>query len=202
MWPETYSQYDEEQAILKYFRLDKGEKNLGTFLDIGAWDPKTFSNSRALFERGWSGVVIEPSPDAILGQMKEYGNEPRVQIIQAAMSLDQAPLTMWMTADCTSTSDPTHHDKCEGIAGYKGKVTVIPVTWENINLWFGGFTFVSIDAEGTSVDLFHAMLRSGAKPTCCVVEHDGDRMMELSAAATAVGYKILYSNGTNAVMGL
>lgn len=202
MFPETYSQYDEQQAILRYFRLDRGEQAIGRFLDIGAWDPKTFSNTRALFEAGWSGVVIEPSPDAILGQMKEYGNEPRVQIIQSALALDHTPLAMWMTSDCTSTADAYHHDKYESIAGFKGKVTVIPVTWDDINLWFEGFTFVSIDAEGTSVDLFHAMLRSGQKPTCVCVEHDGTRMMELSAAATAVGYKILYSNGTNAVMGL
>jgi hypothetical protein len=70
-------------------------------------------------------------------------------------------------------------------------------------MWFGGFDFVSIDAEGVSVDLFHAMLASGAKPMCVCVEHDG-RLAELAAKATdrEVGYKMIYSNGTNAVFAL
>jgi hypothetical protein len=45
------------------------------------------------------------------------------------------------------------------------------------------------------------MLISGGKPPCCCVEHDG-RLAELAQEATAVGYKLIYSNGTNAVFAL
>jgi FkbM family methyltransferase len=51
------SQFEEEKHILKAFG-----SHVGRFLDIGCWDPITFSNSRALVERGWSGVMIEPAP--------------------------------------------------------------------------------------------------------------------------------------------
>ncbi|SRR6266567_8798456 len=55
----SYSQFEEQDHILRAFvRLDAP----GRFLDIGAWDPITFSNTRALVEMGWSGVMIEPSP--------------------------------------------------------------------------------------------------------------------------------------------
>lgn len=50
-----YSQHKEQQVILDYF---KGF--FGTLLDIGANDGKTFSNSRALLEKGWYGVLVEP----------------------------------------------------------------------------------------------------------------------------------------------
>lgn len=51
------SQFEEEKYILKAV----GETP-GRFLDVGCWDPITFSNTRALVERGWSGVMIEPAP--------------------------------------------------------------------------------------------------------------------------------------------
>jgi FkbM family methyltransferase len=55
-----FSQSAEEQHILSYF----GD-HVGTFLDIGCNDCKTFSNTHALALRGWSGVLIDPSPRAI-----------------------------------------------------------------------------------------------------------------------------------------
>jgi len=199
MYPDTFSQYDEEQAILKYFKQPWSETP--RFLDIGAWDPKVFSNTRALFERGWSGVVIDPSPNALLGQLKEYGDEDSgVQVVAAAVSLGSVPTSMWITADSVSTSSKTVYELWKEKGGFFGRMIVVPITWAQINNWWGGFQFVNIDAEGLSVDLFRAMLESGAEPDCCCVEHDG-RLVELAELATTRGYKLLYSNGTNAVFG-
>ena len=195
MYPETFSQFDEQQAILAHF----GEKKDGRFLDIGAWDPICFSNTRALYMRGWSGVCIEPSPTPVLSLLKEYGAGHRVEIVQAAVTLEDGLLKGFMASDdSVSSADAAHLAKWKGHAKFLGKMTVRTITWPQINNWFGGFDFVNLDAEGISVDLFHAMLASGVKPSCVCVEHD-DRMGELAAAATKVGYKLVYSNGTNAV---
>jgi hypothetical protein len=200
VYPETHSQYDEDQAIAAHFaRWHMEHEITKRFLDIGAWDPICFSNTRALFERGWSGVMIEPSPTAMLSLLKEYGNEPRITIVQAAASVENVPQRMWMTADAVSTSDPASYEKNKRDGGFFGQATVMPITWEMINNLYGGFDFVNIDTEGVSVDLFHSMLISGAKPSCTCVEHDG-RLTELAAAATKVGYKMTYANGTNAVL--
>lgn len=200
MWPETFSQYDEQQAILQHCRIT-GEPQ--RFLDIGAWDPKCFSNTRALFERGWGGVMIEPSPGPMLNLLKEYGHEPRISLVQAAVGLEDSILPFQMTNDCVSSSDAEHNAKCSEAgnpnqAEFLGRCFVRTITWDQICLWYGGFQFVNIDAEGLSVDLFHSMLRAGVKPRLVCVEHDG-RLMELAAAATAVSYRLVYSNGTNGV---
>lgn len=213
MFPDTYSQYDEQQAILGYIDGELLKRSIspntakpGRFLDIGAWDPKTFSNTRALFERGWGGVMVEPSPRAMLCLLAEYGNEPRIILVEAAIGLTDSIVQFSMTDDCVSTSNSAHLAKFSAEdnpnrANYVGKCMVRTVTWEQINTWWGGFDFVSIDAEGYSVDLFHAMLATGVRPSCVCVEIEQGRMLELSAAATApgVGYKLIYSNGTNAV---
>jgi hypothetical protein len=63
----VYSQFDEEKYVLEAFR---GKVEPGRFLEIGAWDAITFSNTRALVELGWSGVMIEPSPGPFLELMR------------------------------------------------------------------------------------------------------------------------------------
>ena len=196
-WPDTFSQYEEDLAIAECF---KGRDKPGRFLDIGAWDPKTFSNTRALYELGWSGVMIEPSPTPMLSLLKEYGKEPRITLVQAAVAPTETIVAFEMSDDSVSTSDPASYAKWKDQTHFHGTVMVRTITWDQICLWYGGFDFVNIDAEGTSVDLFHEMLKAGARPQCCCVEHDG-RLAELAAAATSqgIGYKMVYSNGTNAL---
>jgi len=58
-----FSQNDEEKHIVRFFR-DKIDK--GSFLDIGAYNGKAFSNTHRLALNGWSGVCLEPSPSVSL----------------------------------------------------------------------------------------------------------------------------------------
>lgn len=47
------SQRSEDHFILEYFK----DNDSGVFLDVGAYHPETFSNTRALFDKGWGGGV-------------------------------------------------------------------------------------------------------------------------------------------------
>jgi hypothetical protein len=60
-----YSQNDEERVINGV--LD----DAGDFLDVGAFDGKLFSNTLKLYERGWGGVLVEPSPKAFDGLQRD-----------------------------------------------------------------------------------------------------------------------------------
>lgn len=66
-----YSQNDEEDVIVQYFARMEHEHNQKRpdgsprrFLDVGAHDGMTFSNSRRLAELGWGGWLIEPGKAA------------------------------------------------------------------------------------------------------------------------------------------
>lgn len=90
-----FSQYDEEKYILEAVMpvgglpvtIDvTGEGWLrpsiapGRFLDIGGWHPVIFSNTRALVEIGWEGVIVEPSPGPFINFLRgcvKCGNVPK-----------------------------------------------------------------------------------------------------------------------------
>jgi FkbM family methyltransferase len=62
LWVEpflrSYSQRYEDMIIDSLL----GDKKTGTYLDIGAYDPHTLSNTKRFHDRGWSGCNIEPNP--------------------------------------------------------------------------------------------------------------------------------------------
>jgi FkbM family methyltransferase len=191
----SYSQYDEEKHILAAFPEDKTE---GRFLDVGAWHPTDKSNTRALYDRGWSGVMIEPSPQPVRALIEGYGYDPRVTIVAAALAIEKGFAELQITDDLVSTSDLKNYLAWKDHAKYIGKLVVPTITWEEIGNRYGGFDFVNIDAEGISVDLFRRMVEIGHYPTVVCVEHD-DRMMGLCAVACGHGYRMNFSNATNCI---
>jgi len=66
-----YSQYRQDEFLNEYYF--KGVKG-GVFLDIGAHDGESLSNSKFFEEElGWSGICIEPNPD-VFKLLKENRN--------------------------------------------------------------------------------------------------------------------------------
>lgn len=196
----SYSQYDEEKYILAAFADDVIGRVFasGRFLEIGAWHPTDKSNVRALYDLGWSGVCIEPSPGPLLNLLNEYATEPRITIVSAAVGKEPGLIDMHVTDDAVSTSDRQQYETWKTVTKFRGRLMVPVITWAEITNRWGGFQFISIDAEGNSAELFLAMLEAGLQPTCVCVELDG-RLEELCAKATPLHYHLVYSNSTNGV---
>ena len=190
-----YSQNQEEEHILRYF---EGQGPL-RFLDVGAWDGKTFSNTYALGELGWEGVLVEPGLEGFRGLVKNCGANPRLQLIHAALGQTKTLAKLWNTADALSTTDPKNHEAWEAFTDFNCEFWVPQITWDDIAFQFGGFQFVNIDTEGTSGALFVNMLQT-KEPELICVEHDG-HAVELTGHAEAKGYKIVHLNGENVIFG-
>jgi FkbM family methyltransferase len=54
-----YSQFEQDKVVYESYFQDKTN---GYFVDIGAHDGVTFSNSKFFEELGWTGVCAEPNP--------------------------------------------------------------------------------------------------------------------------------------------
>ena len=57
----SYTPFGEDLIIDKLL----GKKKRGFYVDIGAYDPIRFSNTKRFYQRGWSGINIEPNPNRI-----------------------------------------------------------------------------------------------------------------------------------------
>jgi FkbM family methyltransferase len=191
-----YSQNNEQAAILAAY----AGREPGKFLDIGAFHAKQLSNTRALFELGWSGVMVEPSPGPFAGLVEEYGQCDRIHLINAAVGFEPGTIRMHLTDDAVSTADIGTFEKWKGQVAFKdGSHEVEAITLEQIHALHGPFDFVNLDAEGMSVDLLLYRVLNGPPPRCICVEHD-DRTTEILGAATSKGYTCTYASGENLVL--
>jgi hypothetical protein len=172
----------------------------GRFLDIGAFNATTFSNTRALYELGWSGILVEPSPGPLHGLVKAYGNDSRIKIIGGAITVQGGLLELEITDDAvTMAADAPQLEQWRSAGGFFGKLTVPSISMQQFFDQFGGaFDFVNIDTEGTSFDLFVSMLGIGPRPRCVCLEHD-NRLVEIAQYAESANYRQVHLNGTNVI---
>lgn len=188
-----YSQGGEQDAILTHV----AGMEPGYILDVGACHPTTFSNSRALIERGWHATLVEASPDHFMTLYEEYREHPRVDLILAAAGTTWGLEVLHHTADLVSTTVDAHYEKWRGAAAFDGVFSVATVPLRYILGRGGPFDVISLDTEGTTPLLFRDALVHRPKVLC--VEHDGDTSLE--QAAVAAGYRRLYFDGNNVVLG-
>lgn len=197
---KDYSQDREQLAILEALGGEEGARvNGGTVVELGAWNATTFSNSRALIECGWKAILVEPSPNPMLGLLTEYGNNPNVTLIQAAIGLHDNLVRMHITDDAVSTSEAVVYDQWKDATTYRGTLCVPVISLERFAGQFGSGEVWSIDCEGLSVDIFKRMMVLKMFPPVVVVEHD-NRLIELLQTATGQGYKCSFTNATNVVL--
>jgi len=191
----NYSQNLEQQHILAACGSAPGR-----FLEIGAFHPEVFSNTRALFLQGWGGVMIEPSPVPFANLEAAYKGVGSVVLLNVAVVLEPVDsVRMWITDDAVSTTEQGNYDRWKNCAKFTGELEVPAVTLEQIYQRHGEFDFVSIDTEGTSTDLALHLLKMGKLPKCLCVEHD-NRLGEILWAAEPYGYRNLYASGENVVL--
>jgi FkbM family methyltransferase len=165
-----YSQNDEEKVILEYF-ADFPE---GRFLDIGAYDGVTLSNTRALARAGWTGVLVEPSPFAFVSLAQLYKDQPDITLVNAAITLKHqfqlihcSPLAPLSTLEKSAFQTQAKNTP-SWIDFYLPTLSV-----ENLLGLIGpDIDFLSLDTEGSSADLLSPILER-CDPALVCVEHEG-----------------------------
>lgn len=192
----VFSQNDEERYILEW------TPEHGRVLDIGAWWPTNLSNSRALIEKGWEAVLVEPSSGPMRVLLEEYGGNEKITLVQAAVTTHGNPITLQVTDYPVSTSDHKVYSlwQTDPKTQYLGPLTVPSVTIGDLLNTCGRFDFIDIDAEGQSVEIAMRMLDMPDEllPACFCVEHDGFAP-HLEVTARQRGYNRFHVTGENLV---
>lgn len=73
---KTYSQHQEDLQVDKILNF----RDNGFYVDIGAYDPVRFSNTKRFYDRGWHGINIEPDPVRFLKFQKHRPRDINIQI--------------------------------------------------------------------------------------------------------------------------
>jgi FkbM family methyltransferase len=163
-----HSQNNEEEIILKYF----GDF-VGSLLDIGANDGITLSNSRALMERGWRGVLIEPAPTAFAKLQRLYGRDnPSTYLRNVAITEAgsiPSEIILYESGSHLGKGDTallSSLDEEETLRWKKETFTPVKVTGIPYDMQGYQFDFITIDAEGMDWEILQQIDLSETQMLC------------------------------------
>jgi len=191
---KSYGQ-NKEDLILKDI-LDKS----GTFLEIGAYCPFTFSNTRFLVEKGWSGVYVDGSPSALSRFVNEYITNNNIKIIQALVGNEHKMVKFYdSNGDGISSTDLRHKQKWE-VSGSKFKEIYSHMITPNIlyELLPPTVDFINIDVEGQSANLATLIDYDKLQTKVVCIEHDNAVYM-LNSHMSKFNFNLHYVNGENII---
>lgn len=191
-----YSQSDEELFILANAPHD------GVLLDVGAFNGTTFSNSLALIERGWSGVLVEPSFYTFPALLKLHGRNPKLKLVQSLVGTNNGIVPFWNSPDAVSTTSDQHFQVWKEQGQFDPMCFAVQIRIADLMATFPELrraSVVSIDTEGTSAELFLNFPFSLCLPKIFIVEFD-QKKAECIEMASWFNYKCVYENGENLVL--
>lgn len=185
----SYSQFGEDVEAIRYF----GQKQGGVYVDIGAYDGIHLSNTAMLeMQYGWRGVLVEPIKEAF---DRMVGARPRSVCVNGAVSAKEGPLRLtYSAADGGMLSgteyDPRHRARLEEESLRQQasiEVRLVPAIHPNDVLKAAAvlaetgpsvkaIDFLSIDTEGTELDILKAIDWKTYRPKLlCIENHFQER---------------------------
>lgn len=205
---KDYSQHGEQQVITDYF---KGFT--GTLLDIGANDGKTFSNSRALLELGWYGVLVEPSEKSFKELQKNCGHFP-VQLHNVGIADYCGTAEFYESGSLVSKKDHSlvssmkereterwkkkSKPKDPIVSFTKTKIPVIDFATLLKNSQCDTFDFISIDVEGMEVEILKQIDIKALNCKMICIEYNGKPELA-EIYDRLIPHPVIYKNKTNII---
>ena len=149
----------------------------GVFVEVGAYDGDSFSNTSGLADAGWRGVYIEPVPDfAQKCLLRHQGNN--VEVFNYAISDSEGELEIQLgealsTASKATVSAYSEIDWAKHVVFEKRKITVKALT---LDLFLASvqlkqnFDLLVVDVEGFEENVFKGFNLSMWLPKMIIVE--------------------------------
>jgi FkbM family methyltransferase len=194
----SYAQNYEDVILWRALR----DLERGFYVDVGAADPEELSVTRAFYERGWSGINVEPLDDYF---DKLRLARPRDTNLKVVAGREAGLRTLHAVAGTgLSTLDPKIAAQHQA-AGWQTHETVVPVvTLERILEDYAPPTihFLKIHVEGAEAEALEGLNLNRARPWIIVVEATKpfSKMStrdEWEHLVTNYGYSFAYFDGLN-----
>jgi FkbM family methyltransferase len=206
-----YSQNSEESVIFSYLKGHPDFKwEYGTVLDIGANDGKTLSNSLALIEAGFEGLLVEASPKAFK-RLKETHNIPdrQVQLLNVAVGSYDGTIEFNESGQLLGTGDvalvsSTRQDEMDRWVSLNmpfEKITVPVITFATLmdHSIYGEFDVVSVDIEGMEPEVIPQIDFTKLCTQIAVIEWNGKNAELYDGLLLNHGLKLIHTNAENRI---
>lgn len=200
----SYSQYGEDLVLDKLL----GYKKEGFYVDIGAYDPHRFCNTKKFYLRGWHGINIEPNPKLFNKFITERVRDINLNI-GIGRRKGKAVFYQFFpdTLSTLSNLESNRYLKQGYILENKFKIDI-----DSLSNILGKYTkginidFFSIDTEGYDLEVLKSNNWNQFRPKfICIesislsMENNVIKNTKLHKFLVRTGYKKVYDNGVNSI---
>jgi FkbM family methyltransferase len=198
--------------LLEFFLGKRGD---GTFVEVGAFDGISYSNTWGLAERGWDGFMAEPVPALAAKCRKNHEIHPKVHVIQAAVGSYQGSTSLLVAGEFTTANQAQAAEYRDTAWAHKKltetSIEVPMTTLDNLleeNKVPANFDLLVVDVEGFEDAVFEGFTVSRWLPKMIIAElADTHPDLSVTAASDATlsaqveadGYRIVYKDSINTV---
>jgi len=201
---KSYSQNDEDVVVREYFDLNYGAEFKGFFIDLGANDGITFSNTYSLLERGWSGCLVDASRTAFTQLVKntaKFGS--KASKWYTAVGDKDGRVTFYESNDGALVSSTIASEtKKWAESGVKFKAGDVPmVTVQSLieQMKVEEVDFFSIDIEGNDLSVMKDIPFTRLNTKCVCVEWNGKQKDAFSGIANSHGMGLIHETPENLI---
>lgn len=203
----SYSQKGEDLIIDNLLK----NKNHGFYVDIGAYDPHRFSNTKRFYKKGWTGINIEPQTNNYRKFIKDRKKDINLNI--GIGDIDSKIDFFKFIPDTLSTFSEKEAAEYQK-QGFKLNERV------KINMYKLGdvllkycpkdkkIDFLSIDTEGFDLEVLKSNNWNQFRPKLICIESTKHTLNEKKQKSTAnrlelflinIDYKKVFDNGLNSI---
>ena len=182
---KSYAQDYEDVLIDKAL----GNKKMGTYLDIGAFDPTDLSNTKRFYDRGWRGGNVEPEPVRFKKFLLERPEDINLNV---GVSDCAGQLTFFDFAEgaYSTFSQERAEELLSTGAQLKQKIEVPVISMKDVfEKHFQGraVDFCSLDAEGMDLRILKSNDWSRFRPKVFCVELSPNDPNDVDGQCESVG---------------
>ena len=194
----SYAQNSEDVVLWRALR----DVEAGFYVDVGAGGPTEDSVTKAFYERGWSGINIEPTEPYFTELQSERPRDVNLRVLAGA----QAGVRSLHVIEGTGLSTLNENFAARHVkAGYESRLLVVPQLTLNQILESRAnlpIHFLKIDVEGAEAEVLSGIDLKAFRPWIILVEATEPNSEKLTCSfweglLIDRGYEFIYFDGLN-----
>lgn len=186
-----YGQYGEDRAIGALM------PEISFYVDVGAYEPKLFSNTYRFYKKGGSGILIEPNPDKIRA-LKQV--RPRDTVLNVGIGTQAGEMPYYVfDADALNTfSEQVKEKNIKDSYKLIKTIKIQVLTLAELLKEADKIDLLSIDTEGWDFEALSSLDWERHNPKVICIEDNKDSG-KIQSLLRKKGYEKHFLNGTNSI---